>query len=164
MWYYKDYPLTCLFLAISLAFPESLSSCDTGCKLLPTTSKEVVRSNSYNLSNSTFKTKQHNYRLCVESKNNDANERIYTAETDWLEKFMVLPGVGIVRESGMDMDTLLYLTRTTDKDLLGSTGNSTQYSYGKRILKRIETCLCTTESVCSTPETNTTLYINYTSI
>ena len=31
---------------------------------------------------------------------------------------------GIVRECGMDMDTLLYLTRRTSKDLLNSTGDS----------------------------------------
>ena len=37
-------------------------------------------------------------------------------------------GEGIVRESGMDMDTLLYLTWRTSKDLLDSTGNSAQYS------------------------------------
>ena len=37
-------------------------------------------------------------------------------------------GGGIVRESGMDMDTLLYLTWRTSKDLLSSTGNSAQYS------------------------------------
>ena len=37
-------------------------------------------------------------------------------------------GEGIVRESGMDMDTLLYLTWRTSKDLLSSTGNSAQYS------------------------------------
>ena len=37
-------------------------------------------------------------------------------------------GEGIVRESGMDMDTLQYLSWRTSKDLLGSTGNSTQYS------------------------------------
>ena len=37
-------------------------------------------------------------------------------------------GEGIVRESGMDMDTLVYLTWTTSKDLLDSTGNSAQYS------------------------------------
>ena len=37
-------------------------------------------------------------------------------------------GEGIVRESGMDMDTLLYLTRRSSKDLLSSTGNSAQYS------------------------------------
>ena len=37
-------------------------------------------------------------------------------------------GAGIVRESGMDMDTLLFLTWRTNKDLLDSTGNSAQYS------------------------------------
>ena len=36
-------------------------------------------------------------------------------------------GEGIVREFGMDMDTLLYLTLRTNKDLLYSTGNSAQY-------------------------------------
>ena len=35
-------------------------------------------------------------------------------------------GEGIVRESGMDMDTLLYLTWRTSKDLLSSTENSAQ--------------------------------------
>ena len=33
-------------------------------------------------------------------------------------------GEGIVRESGMDMDTLLCLTWRTSKDLLSSTGDS----------------------------------------
>ena len=37
-------------------------------------------------------------------------------------------GEGIVRESGMDMDTLLYLTWRTSKDLLDSTGDSAQSS------------------------------------
>ena len=35
-------------------------------------------------------------------------------------------GEGIVREFGMDMDTLLCLTWRTSKDLLDSTGNSAQ--------------------------------------
>ena len=35
-------------------------------------------------------------------------------------------GEGIVRESGMDMDTLLYVTWRTSKDLLSSTGDSAQ--------------------------------------
>ena len=35
-------------------------------------------------------------------------------------------GEGIVREFGMDMDTLLDLTWRTSKDLLASTGNSAQ--------------------------------------
>ena len=33
-------------------------------------------------------------------------------------------GEGTVRESGMDMDTLLYLTWRTSKELLSSTGDS----------------------------------------
>ena len=37
-------------------------------------------------------------------------------------------GGRIVRESGMDKDTLLCLTRRTSKDLLDSTGDSAQYS------------------------------------
>ena len=60
----------------------------------------------------------------------------------------------------IDMYTLLYLKQTTNEDLLSGTGNSTQYSvdipmypYGKRIWKRI----CVTESLCYTPEINTTL-------
>ena len=32
-------------------------------------------------------------------------------------------GEGVVRESGMDMTTLLYLTWRTSKDLLASTAN-----------------------------------------
>ena len=35
-------------------------------------------------------------------------------------------GAGILRESGMDMDTLLYLTWRTSKDLLSGTGSSAQ--------------------------------------
>ena len=37
-------------------------------------------------------------------------------------------GEGIVREPVMDMDTLLYLTWRTSKDLLSRTGNSAQSS------------------------------------
>ena len=37
-------------------------------------------------------------------------------------------GEGRVRESGMDMDTLLYLTWRTSKGLLVSPGKSAQYS------------------------------------
>ena len=33
-------------------------------------------------------------------------------------------GEGIVREFGMDRDTLLYVTWRTNKDLLDSSGNS----------------------------------------
>ena len=40
-------------------------------------------------------------------------------------------GEGIVREFGMDVDTWLYLTWRTSKDLLGSTGPS-----------QLPTCCC----------------------
>ena len=36
-------------------------------------------------------------------------------------------GEGIVREFGIDMDTLLYLKWITNKDLLYSTGNSAEW-------------------------------------
>ena len=35
---------------------------------------------------------------------------------------------------------------------------------GKTILKRIDTWICITELFCCTPETNTTLLVNYTPI
>ena len=35
---------------------------------------------------------------------------------------------------------------------------------GKEFEKRIHTCICITELLCCTPETNTTLLINYTRI
>ena len=34
------------------------------------------------------------------------------------------------------------------------------YINGKRFFKKIDTCLCITESLCCTPETNTTSLIN----
>ena len=50
----------------------------------------------------------------------------YSVVTLWSPEGMM--GEGIVRESGMDMDTLLDLTRRTSKDLLSSIGNTGQYS------------------------------------
>ena len=35
---------------------------------------------------------------------------------------------------------------------------------GKRILKSLDICICLTEPICCTPETNMTLQINYTLI
>ena len=52
-----------------------------------------------------------------------------------------------------------------NKNLLYSTGNSTEHSnglYGKKNLKKgAGICLCITGSLCCIPEINTTLYINY---
>ena len=42
-------------------------------------------------------------------------------------------GEGIVRVFGMDMDTLLYLTWRTSKDLLPSTGNSAHCHVAARL-------------------------------
>ena len=33
--------------------------------------------------------------------------------------------------------------------------------YGKKIWKRMDTCICITESLCCTPETITTFLVNY---
>ena len=50
------------------------------------------------------------------------NSAQYSVITLWFPEGK--DGEGIVRESGMDMDTLLYLTWRTNKDLLDSKGNS----------------------------------------
>ena len=63
-------------------------------------------------------------------KRNDSNELIYKTETDSESELMVARGIemggGIVRESGTDMYTLLYLKQITNRVLLYSTGNSAQ--------------------------------------
>ena len=67
-------------------------------------------------------------------KRKDTDELTYKTEAELQRKNLWQSGAGgrmgggIVKESGMDMDTLLYLTRRTSKDLLDSTGNSAQYS------------------------------------
>ena len=60
------------------------------------------------------------------------------------------------------MYTLLYLEWITNKDLLYSTGNSAQYSgitYRVKDSEKINMCISETESLCYTPETNTTVLI-----
>ena len=62
---------------------------------------------------------------------NDTNEFIYKTETDWHRKQTYSYQRGI--EDGTDWEfgiiryTLLYIKYTTNKDLLYSTGKSTQY-------------------------------------
>ena len=75
-------------------------------------------------------------------------------------------GKGEFRESGMDMDTLLYLTWRTSKDLLdrqhrelcsvpcGSLG-------GRGVWERMDTYVCMAESFHCPLETVTTLFIGY---
>ena len=72
---------------------------------------------------------------------------------------------GIVREFGIDMYTLLYLKRITNKDLLYSTGNSAQcYVAAWMGGESGGECIYITESLCCAPETKTTLLINYTPV
>ena len=77
-------------------------------------------------------------------------------------------GEGIVRESGMDMDTLLYLTWRTSKDLLDSTGDSAPchvaaWMGGESGGEGIQ-CIYMAECLSCSPETATTLLISYTPI
>ena len=72
------------------------------------------------------------YHLYVESKKKDTNELIYKTETNsqtqktnlWLPKGKV--GVR-GQDFGINIYTLLYIKQTTNKDLLYSTGNYTEY-------------------------------------
>ena len=58
-------------------------------------------------------------------KGNDANELTKQKQTHRLRKQTYsCQGEGTVRESGMVMDTLLYLKWITNRDLLYNTGNS----------------------------------------
>ena len=65
---------------------------------------------------------------------NDINELIYKREIElqMQQTNLWLPGGkaggGINWEIGIDIYTLLYIKQITNKDLLYSTGNSTQYS------------------------------------
>ena len=52
----------------------------------------------------------------------------------------------------------------TNKDLLKSTWNSAQHYVaawmGGEFVGRMNTCVCMAESLCSSPETITTLFVN----
>ena len=68
---------------------------------------------------------------------------------------------GINWEIRIDIHTLLYIKFITNKNLLYSTGDSTQYSVmtyvRKESKKRVNICMCITDSLCCTPETKKTL-------
>ena len=74
-------------------------------------------------------------------------------------------GEVINQDVGINTYTLLYIKQMTNKDLLYNTGNYTQYSVitymGKNLKKNgymyIYINLCITDSLCCTPENNTTL-------
>ena len=68
---------------------------------------------------------------------------------------------GINWEVGIDISTQPYIKQVTNKNLPYSTGDSTQYSVmaymGENLKKKVDICICVTDSPCHTPETNTTL-------
>ena len=74
-------------------------------------------------------------------------------------------GEGINWEIGIDIYTLLFIKQITNKDLLYSAGNSTQYSVmaymekesNNSNNKRVDICIYIVDSLSCTPETNTTL-------
>ena len=115
----------------------------------------------------TEKDKYHMISLICGIENNGANEPIYKTEieSDVLNKLTVTKGErvggGINWESGIAIYTLLYIKQITNKNLLYSTGNSTQYPLmnfmGIESIKRVDICICITDSLCYTAETNTTL-------
>ena len=76
---------------------------------------------------------------------------------------------GVVREFGIDRNTLLYLKWITNNVLLYSTGNSAQcyvaaWMGGEFGGEWIHVYVCMDESLCCPPETITTLLISYTPI
>ena len=75
-------------------------------------------------------------------------------------------GEGIVRKFGMDMDTRLFLTWRTKKDLLDGRENSAQCYMAAWMRGEfggiVDTCMCTAESLCCSPETITTVLTGYT--
>ena len=65
-------------------------------------------------------------------------------------------GGWINQEFGINIYILLYIKQITNKDLLYSTGNYTQYFVINYKRKESEKNMYKTESLCCTPETNTT--------
>lgn len=73
---------------------------------------------------------------------------------------------GIVREFGMDMDTLLYLKQITSKDLLYGIRNSAQCYVAAWMGKEFgengyAMCICLAKSLCHPSETIMALLIIY---
>ena len=71
----------------------------------------------------------------------------------------------IVRESGMDLSTLLYLKWVTSKDLLYRIWNSAQcyvaaWIGGEFGGEWMDTCISMAESLCCSSETITTVFVN----
>ena len=71
----------------------------------------------------------------------------------------VMPGRYELEDWDQHIPTTIYKI-DTEIDLRYSTGNSTQYSvmtYMEKNVKRVDICMCKTQSLCCTPETKTTL-------
>ena len=74
-------------------------------------------------------------------------------------------GNSIIKEFEVDMYILLYLKRITNKDLLliYTTWNPAQcyVAAWTGVWGSMDTWLCMAESLCSLPETITTLFVSY---
>lgn len=67
-------------------------------------------------------------------------------------------------EMGRHLAQTLVSQEKAYKDLQDSTGNSTQYfvmTYMGKHLRKVAICICITDLLYCTPESNTTLGINY---
>ena len=67
---------------------------------------------------------------------------------------------GVNQEFGININTLLYIKQITNKDHMQSTSIYTQYfviTYKRKELEKEYIYVCITESLCCTPENNTTL-------
>ena len=76
-------------------------------------------------------------------------------------------GEGINWEFGIDVHTTIFKINNQQGPTVQHKERCSIFCNklnGKRIGERIDTCICITESLCCTPETNTTLLINYTPI
>ena len=79
-------------------------------------------------------------------------------------------GEGIVRESGMDMDTLLYVIfkKENQQGPAGQHRGLCSVSHGslagRGVWGRVDTCVCVPESLCCPAETVTALLIGYTPV
>ena len=110
-----------------------------------------------------WRQRQISYHLHMEYNKNDTKELIYNTEkdSDFEIKFMVTKGEmlggGINWDFQINIYTLLYIKYITKKGLLHSTGKYIQYSVITYMWKESENelCVCTTDSLCCTSETNT---------
>ena len=94
----------------------------------------------------------------------DTNELIYKTDSDIEHRLVAAKRGSGGRDklgAGIRRCKLLYVKQINNKVLLYSTGNYIQYPViihnGKEYEKNTYISICITESLCCTPETNTTL-------